>query len=174
MRRTRTVKPTVAKIRPKKHGALLPLVNATRARAERILDILEKTHPEAKCALDYRNAFEAMVERRVDAVLFSEQAEHFTHRSLIVELAEASRLPTMTPIFDIAEIGGLIAYSPDRQEMRRYVASCVDKVLRGENPGDIPIHQSVSYTLAINLKTATALGLTAPQSLLATADEVIE
>ena len=58
--------------------------------------------------------------------------------------------------------------------MSRYLASCVDKILRGENPGDIPIYQSVSYTLAINLKTAKALGLVIPASLIARADVVIE
>jgi putative ABC transport system substrate-binding protein len=123
---------------------------------------------------DYRNAFEAMARRRVDAVLTHDQAEFFARRRLIVELAEANRLPTMTPFIEIVEIGGLLAYSPDRMEMRRYVASCVDKVLRGENPGAIPIHQSTRYILAINLKTAKALDLVIPASLIARADVVIE
>ena len=72
------------------------------------------------------------------------------------------------------EIGGLIAYAPDRKEQFRYLVSCVDKVLRGENPGEIPIYQSVKFNLAINLKTAKALGLVIPASLVARADEVIE
>jgi putative ABC transport system substrate-binding protein len=71
-------------------------------------------------------------QRRVDAVLTSDQVENFTHRRLIVELAETSRLPTMTPYIEFVEIGGLIAYAPDRKERFRYLASCVDKVLIGK------------------------------------------
>ena len=99
---------------------------------------------------------------------------HFTHRRLIVELAETYSLPTMTPWLENVEIGGLIAYGPDRKPMYRYLASCVDKVLRRENPGEIPIYQSVSFKLAINLKTAKALGLVIPASVVARADEVVE
>jgi putative tryptophan/tyrosine transport system substrate-binding protein len=99
---------------------------------------------------DYRNAFGAMAQRRVDAVLTSDQAEIFTRRRLIVELAETNRLPTMTPYLEIVEI------------------------LRGESPGEIPIYQSVRLSLAINLKTAKALDIVIPASLLARADEVIE
>jgi putative ABC transport system substrate-binding protein len=123
---------------------------------------------------DYRKAFGAMAQRRVDAVLTSDQSENFTRRRLIVELAETNRLPTMTPYLEIVEIGGLIAYATDRKEQFRYVASCVDKVLRGENPGTIPIYQSMRLSLAINLKTAKALGIAIPTLLLARADEVIE
>jgi putative tryptophan/tyrosine transport system substrate-binding protein len=123
---------------------------------------------------DYRNAFGAMAEARVDAVLFSEQAEHYTHRRLIVELAETNRLPTMTPVLDTVAVGGLIAYGNDLKDLYRYLASCVDKVLRGENPGEIPIYQNTRFNLAINLKTAQALGLVIPASLIARADEVIE
>ena len=136
---------------------------------ELIPGLLER-HEEA----DYRNAFGAMAQKRVDAVLTSDQSEHFTHRRLIVELAETNRLPTMTPFIEVVEIGGLIAYAPDRKEQWRYLASCVDKILRGENPGEIPIYQSVRFNLAINLKTAKALGLVIPASLLARADLVIE
>jgi putative ABC transport system substrate-binding protein len=123
---------------------------------------------------DYRNVFGAMAQRRVDAVLITDQAEHFTHRRLLVELAETHRLPAMTPWLEIVEIGGLIAYGPGRKEIYQYLASCVGKVLRGENPGEIPIYQSARFNLAINLKTAKALGLVIPASLLARADLVIE
>jgi len=80
----------------------------------------------------------------------------------------------MTPFLEVVEIGGLIAHAPDRKEQFRYLASCVDKILRGENPGEIPISQAARFKLAINLKTAKALGLVIPASLLARADEVIE
>ena len=123
---------------------------------------------------DYRNAFGEMAQSRIDAILFSDQPEHFSNRRLLVELAETNRLPTMTPFLEIPEIGGLIAYSPDRKEAFRYLAACVDKILRGADPGEIPIYQAARFNLAINLKTAKALGLVIPASLLARADVVIE
>jgi len=131
--------------------------------------LLER-HEEA----DYRNAFGAMAQSRVDAVLISDQAEHFTHRRLIVELAETNRLPLMGPWLDIVKIGGLIAYQPDNHELFRYLATCVDRILKGEKPGEIPILQSAKFNLGINLKTAQALGLVIPASLVARADDVIE
>jgi putative ABC transport system substrate-binding protein len=115
-----------------------------------------------------------MVQGRVDAVLASDQAEHFTHRQLIVELANRNRLPLMSPFLDFVEIGGLIAYANDLKALYRYVASCIDKILRGEHPGEIPIYQSAKFSLAVNLKTAKALGLVIPASLVARADLVIE
>jgi putative ABC transport system substrate-binding protein len=124
--------------------------------------------------VDYRNAFEVMAQRRVDAVLISDEAEHLTNRKLIVELAETSRLPTMTTKFEIVEVGGLIAYASDIKGAYRYVAACVDKILQGADPGGIPIYQPARLSLAINLKTAKALGLVIPASLLARADVVIE
>jgi putative tryptophan/tyrosine transport system substrate-binding protein len=123
---------------------------------------------------DYRNALEVMAQRRVHAVLFSEQAEHFTHRRLLVELADTYKLPTMTTFLEIVEIGGLIAYAPDRKEAYRYLAANVDQILRGRNPGEIPIYQAAKFRLAINLKTAKSLGLVIPASLVARADLVIE
>jgi putative ABC transport system substrate-binding protein len=124
---------------------------------------------------DYRNAFEVVTQRHVDAVLLSDQSEHFpANGQLIVKLANANRLPTMYPFLEIVEIGGLIAYSPDRKEAYRYLAACVDKILRGANPSEIPIYQSTKLSLAINLKTAKGLGLVFPASLLSRADEVIE
>ena len=100
--------------------------------------------------------------------------QHFTHRRLIAELAEENRLPTMGPWLDIMKVGGLMAYAPDNHELFRYLASCVDRILRGEKPGEIPILQSARFKLSINLKTAQALGLVIPASLVARADEVIE
>jgi putative ABC transport system substrate-binding protein len=110
----------------------------------------------------------------VDAIPLSEQAEHFTHRRLLVELAETNRLPVMTTFLEIVEIGGLIAYAPDRKEAYRYLAGSLDKILRGTNPGEIPIYQAARFNLAINLKTAKAIGLVIPAFLLARTDEVIE
>ena len=80
----------------------------------------------------------------------------------------------MFPWLEIVEIGGLIAYAPDRKDAYRYAAACVDKVLKGADPGEIPIYQAARFNLAINLKTAKALGLVIPASLIARANEVIE
>ncbi|MDN5003932.1 ABC transporter substrate-binding protein [Bradyrhizobium sp. GCM10027634] len=124
--------------------------------------------------VNYRRAFATVAQRHVGAVIFNDHAENFTRRRLIVELAETYRLPVMLPWVEIVEIGGFIAYAPDRLEHYRYLASCVDKVLRGTKPGDIPIYQSIKFKLAINLKTAKALGLAIPEPLLSRADLVIE
>jgi len=155
------------------HGFRGP-VYCSRGTADLLKILLPDSARLQEEEADYRNAFGAMAQRRVDAVLASEQAEHFTHRRLLVELAETNRLPTMTTYLEIVEIGGLIAYAPDRKETFRYLAACVDKVLRGANPGEIPIHLVARFYLAINLKTAKALGLVIPASLLARADLVIE
>jgi len=123
---------------------------------------------------DYHKAFAAIAQKHVDAVIMNDTPENFTRRRLLVELAETHKLPLMIPWLEIVEIGGFIAYAPVRSEHYRYLASCVDKVLRGANPGEIPIYRSTKFNLAINLKTAKALGLVIPEPLLARADLVIE
>src|SRR5215469_17452952 len=97
-----------------------------------------------------------------------------TNRNLIIELLARHRLPAVyeTPVF--ARDGGLVAYGIDRVVQFRQAASYVDRILRGEKPADLPIQDPTKFTLIVNLKTAKALGLTVPESLLATADEVIE
>ena len=142
---------------------------ALRLGIELIPGLLER-YEEA----DYRNLFGAMVQRKVDAILTSDQTENFTHRRLIIELAETNRLPTMSLYTEIVEIGGLIAYVPDLKAQFRYLAVCVDKILRGENPDEIPIYQADKFVLAVNLKTAKALGIVLPASMVARADLVIE
>lgn len=122
----------------------------------------------------YRNAFAAMAQSGVDAVLLSEQAEHFSHRQLIVDFAQNAKLPTMTTFVEIVDVGGLIAYGSDRLEQFRYLATCVDKILRGMDPTGIPILLVTNFHLAINLKTAKSLRLAIPPSLLARADILIE
>jgi putative ABC transport system substrate-binding protein len=97
-----------------------------------------------------------------------------TNRDLIIALAARYRVPTIfnDPLF--AESGGLIAYGTDFVELFRQAAEYIDRVLKGDKPGELPIQQPTKYGLAINLKTAKALGLTIPPSLFARADEVIE
>jgi putative tryptophan/tyrosine transport system substrate-binding protein len=96
------------------------------------------------------------------------------HRDLIITLAARHRLPTIYPSRNFIVSGGLISYGPDAIDQYRRVAGYVDRILKGEKPGDLPVQAPTKYQLVINLKTAKALGLEVPQSLLARADEVIE
>ena len=93
---------------------------------------------------------------------------------MIIELVEKSRLPAMYSSRDYANVGGLMAYEGDLAELGRRMADDVNEILSGAKPGDIPIYQPAKYEFVINLKTAKALGLIIPPSLLALADEVIE
>jgi len=106
--------------------------------------------------------------------MISDEPEHITYRATIVQFAAKDRLPAIYPFRDYVEVGGLMAYSIDQAAMFRRIANVIDKILRGANPGDIPFYQPTKFELSINLKTAKALGLTVPPSLLIRADEVIE
>jgi len=97
-----------------------------------------------------------------------------THREPIVELTARYRLPTVYPFRSFSEAGGLLSYGPNFTAMFRRTAEYVDKILKGTRPADLPVEQPTKFEFVINLKTAKALGITVPPSLLATADEVIE
>jgi putative ABC transport system substrate-binding protein len=96
------------------------------------------------------------------------------HRELIITLAARHRLPTVYPFRYYVTGGGLISYGPNFIDQYRAAAGYVDRILKGEKPADLPVQAATKYELAINLKTAKALGLTIPERLLATADEVIQ
>jgi putative ABC transport system substrate-binding protein len=96
------------------------------------------------------------------------------HRKLIISLAARYKLPSVYPYRYFTVDGGLISYGPNTYDPVRRAAGYVDRILKGEKPADMPVQAPTKYELIINLKTAKALGLTIPQSLLATADEVIE
>ena len=98
----------------------------------------------------------------------------FGHRSQLAELTVRHRLPAMFHLREYAEAGGLMAYGPDAADMYRRAATYVDKILKGAMPADLPVEQPVKFDLVINLKTAQALGLTIPPSILFQADEVIK
>jgi ABC-type uncharacterized transport system substrate-binding protein len=97
-----------------------------------------------------------------------------SHRTLIVALAARHRLPAVYPGRYFAVDGGLISYGADTLDQLRRAASYVDRILKGEKPGDLPVQAPTKYELVTNMKTAKALGITVPPSLLARADEVIE
>jgi putative ABC transport system substrate-binding protein len=96
------------------------------------------------------------------------------YRQFIIKLAALHRLPAVYPLHIFAADGGLISYGPDVVDQFRQAASYVDRILKGEKPADLPVQAPTKYELVINLKTAKALDLDVPQSLLARADEVIE
>jgi putative ABC transport system substrate-binding protein len=96
------------------------------------------------------------------------------HRDLIITLAAHYKLPAVYPYRYFATSGGLISYGPDSIIAYQRAAGYIDRILKGEKPADLPVQAPTKYETVINLKTAKALGLTVPETLLATADEVIE
>jgi putative ABC transport system substrate-binding protein len=123
---------------------------------------------------EYQRVFNSMEHERVDGILVSDESEQFTYRRLLVELAAKTQIPTIYAYREHVELGGLMAYSIDLGDTFRRIADLVHKILKGSNPGELPIHQQTKFELTINLKTAKALGLNLPPMLLGRADEVIE
>jgi putative ABC transport system substrate-binding protein len=119
-------------------------------------------------------AFSAMREARAGALIVESSSLLFTSRTRLADLALKNRLPTMFAQKEYVEAGGLMAYSADFSDLFRRAATFVDKILKGAKPADLPVEQPTKFDFVINLKTAKALGVTIPQSLLGRADEVIQ
>ena len=119
-------------------------------------------------------AFEQAVRQHVDALVIGADGLTQMHQQTIVGLVARNRLPAAYPARDFVEAGGLIAYAVNYPDLYFRFASFVDKIFKGAKPGDLPVEQPIKFELVINLKTAKALGLTIPQSLLLRADKVIE
>jgi len=123
-------------------------------------------------ALD--GAFSAVIKDRPGALFVLFDPVLFSHRTRIAEFANKQRLPAMYPHREYAESGGLMAYGVDLRDNYRRAATYVNKILKGAKPADLPVEQPTKFELIINLKTAKALGLTIPPSVLARVDEIIE
>jgi putative ABC transport system substrate-binding protein len=123
---------------------------------------------------DFEAAFATMVREHADGVLVSAGPVAFTHRRRIVGLAAQAKLPTVYSLREWVDDGGLMSYGPSLIDLWRRSATFVDKILRGTKPGDLPVEQPTKFELVINLRTARALGLAVPQSLLLRADQVIQ
>jgi putative ABC transport system substrate-binding protein len=128
----------------------------------------------ARGAEDLEAAFAAIEKTRPDGLLVVNSPEFVVVRARLAELALRTRLPSMFEEWRFVEAGGLMAYGPSYPEVFRRAAIYVGKIFKGAKPGDLPIEQPTKFELVINLKTAKALGLTIPQSLLQRADQVIE
>lgn len=129
---------------------------------------------EVRNPLDFDSAFVAVMKARPSGLVVVEDPLTFSLATRIVSFALTNRLPAMYGMKEFVSAGGLIAYGPDYQDLLRRAATYVDKILKGANPGDLPIEQPTKFGLVINLRTATALSLTVPQSLLVRTDEVIQ
>jgi putative tryptophan/tyrosine transport system substrate-binding protein len=129
---------------------------------------------EIRSAEDLPSAFEDQGSEPTHSLLTTAESIFLVNRSRIIELAMQHRLPAVYPFLVSAREGGLMSYAQDGVEMLRGAAGQVDRILKGARPADLPVEQPTKFELIINLKTAKALGLTVPRSLLARADEVIE
>jgi putative ABC transport system substrate-binding protein len=144
-------------------------VNAAAKALGIRLQILEARGPE-----DFDAAFASMARERTQALFVGRNSIFLVHRVKIAELAINARLPTLCGYRESVEAGGLMAYAVNMSDFIGRAVSYVDKILKGAKPADLPIEQPSKFDLSINLKTAKALGLTIPQSLLLRADEVIQ
>jgi putative ABC transport system substrate-binding protein len=123
---------------------------------------------------DFNDAFAAMTQEPPDGLLMVSDALMSLNRKRVFEFASAHRLPAIYEVEFLARDGGLMSYGPDTEEIFDRAAALVDRILKGADPASLPFEQPTRFRLVINLKTAKALGLSVPQTLLATADEVIE
>ena len=163
--------------------AVAALVNSSNANASEYLKEIEQAGPTIGVQriarvevpnLDALRSLKPTILAGNDGVVVLPDAVFWNHRRVIVALIEAARLPAIYPEREYADDGGLMAYGANVADNFRRAAGYVDRILKGANPGDLPIQEPVKFDFIINLKTANMLGVTIPQSLLARANEVIE
>jgi len=129
---------------------------------------------EARGPNEFDGAFAAMAKERVGALLVLSDAIFGSHRTRLADLAARSRLPAAFGVRDDVEAGGLMSYGPSILDSYRQAATYVDRILRGAKPAELPVERPTKFELVINMKTAKALGLTIPQSVLERADQIID
>jgi ABC-type uncharacterized transport system substrate-binding protein len=135
---------------------------------------LRLQHVEARGPEQFEGAFSAMARERADALVVSGSSTFLAHRAALAQFALRARMPTMTSFREMVEAGGLMAYAVNMADFVGRSAVYVDKILRGAKPADLPVEQPTKFELVISQKTARALGVDMPQSLLLRADEIIE
>jgi len=148
-------------------GALREIGIATHALG------LHQQIVEIRAPEEFEDVF-ATLARRADAIFVPADSMFYQYRVRLAQLAVKTGLPAMWGLREQAEVGGLMAYATDLHDLGRRAAIFVDKILKGAKPADLPVEQPTKFDLVINLKTAKALGLTIPPSLLQRADQVIE
>jgi putative tryptophan/tyrosine transport system substrate-binding protein len=129
---------------------------------------------EARAPTQLETAFSTMTSERADAFITFADSLTYVHARKVADLAATSRVPAMYAYREITEAGGLMSYGPNIPDMFRRATVFIDKILKGAKPADLPVEQPTNFELVINLKTAKALGITIPQSILLRADKVIE
>ncbi len=151
-------------------NAIFPLEGPQAARQLEVeLQVLEAKTPE-----EIERAIDAAVREKADALWVVGDPLFHAPAQRIPDLAARARLPSMYLVRELVTAGGLMSYGPDFIEMFGRAAVYIDKILKGAKPADLPVEQPTKYLLVINLKTAKALGITIPQSVLSRADEVIQ
>jgi putative tryptophan/tyrosine transport system substrate-binding protein len=141
---------------------------ATRAFGRELIVVTASSRSEIEAA------FESMAHRRAGGLLVWQEAYFTLERALIVSLAAHHAIPTIYGPRQVTEIGGLISYGANRDELFRQTGVYAGKILHGDNPSELPVMQPTKFELVINMKTAKALGLNIPANVLAIADELIE
>lgn len=129
---------------------------------------------EARGPQDFDRAFSDMASARAGALIVLSTPMFHGERHRLADLAAKNRLPTVFSFREYVDAGGLMSYGPDLADLSRRAASYVDKILKGTRPADLPVEQPTKFELVVNLKAASALGITIPQTLLLRADEVIQ
>ena len=153
-------------------AAMQTSIKETEAAAQSLrlqLQLLEVKAPD-----EIESAFDAAIKYRAEALVQIQATFLEPYQQRIIDLAAKNRLPAMYNRRDDVEIGGLMSYGPDREDMNRRVAAIVDKILKGRKPADIPVEQPIKFELMFNLKTAKQIGLTIPPNVLARGDKVIK